>query len=220
MSFWDLLKTAGSAVSPWGAVLSAGTGLIGSLLNSNAQRDANQTNLMMNQQTNSMNKRINDDNLLAARQNLVYQTQQNMQEAARGREFESQQAELARQFNAAQAREAREYSSAPNEVLRMMAAGLNPSALNGAGTGEGSAAMASGSPVGSAPVGTAGTQGLPTSIPMQAGHVQPVLNQLGSVAQLMQKLQQLHLQLLHYPYQHHNQNPDHVLQFFDYVLAD
>lgn len=166
--------SAGGALSPW---LSVGSSVLGSILGSKSQSNANAANLQMNQATNQANMQMNQANIDATRANMFYQTQQNMAEAQRGRDFEALQAQLSRNFNAEQARLAREASTPEFIVKSRLAAGLSPLAdVNGS-----AAAMAGSSP-GSAPIGSGGSFSLPSPIPMQAGHVSPVDYGLGAVS--------------------------------------
>lgn len=190
---WDKILGLGSAgglaAGPIGIAAGVGTGILGSILGSNAQKKANETNLQIARETNAQNDAINRANLNAAWQNLQYQTRQNMLEAQRGRDFSHSEAVLARDFNAQQAAIAREYENPVVQARMRMAAGLSPLADPG-----GSTVAANGSPLPSAPVGSSGTQSLPGSIPMQSARVDPVPNQLALIGSLIKDFHQIALQ--------------------------
>lgn len=170
-NFLDTLTKVGSAISPFASI---GTGILSSILGSNAAdqqaaaiRASNEANLRMNSQTNQANRDI------AAMTNNA-----NMQMADKANALQLAMMQQQQDFNRRQSLDERNYNSASAQVQRMLAAGLNPHAVDNAGTY--TAAQAS---LGSSQVGNAMVS--PT---MQAGHVEPAYGDFSPVVSALTSL--------------------------------
>lgn len=125
----------------WGAIASAGAGLLGGLFNSSSQDKANKAQLEF------------------ARQQFATQVGMYNQ----GLEFNKAEAQRARDYNTSMLQYQNSYNTPAQQIQRMRAAGLNPDLMYGNGQLGASSASGNGSPAASAPGAPSGTSVNPQS---------------------------------------------------------
>lgn len=125
----------------WGAISSAGAGLLGGLFNSASQDKANKAQLEF------------------ARQQFATQVGMYNQ----GLEFNKAEAQRARDYNTSMLQYQNAYNSPAQQIQRMRAAGLNPDLMYGNGQLGASSGSGNGSPAASAPGALSGTSYNPQS---------------------------------------------------------
>ncbi len=125
----------------WGAIASAGAGLLGGLFNSASQDKANKAQLEF------------------ARQQFATQVGMYNQ----GLEFNKAESQRSRDYNTSMLQYQNAYNSPAQQIQRMRAAGLNPDLIYGNGQLGSSSASGNGSPSASAPGAPSGTSYNPQS---------------------------------------------------------